>query len=92
MGWCLDLIIDDIDKIFGNNLHDVTVPQSAGLPYVSINYEKPINKVLKRKIVELFPPEYYIYFYEGTLKSEPPTAKIAFPGLNVSSLDKKSKE
>jgi len=79
MGWSLDLLMDDIDAIFKGVEHEVVMPE-ATRPYVYFNYEGEINKVKKGKLVALFPPDVYVFFYPNTVKKElPPPKDVKFP-------------
>lgn len=85
MGWSLDLVIDDIHRVFGAKKHEVTVPLAAR-PYVNISYEGTISLTKKRKLAEMFPDTFYIYFYPDTIHEEPEPPKAPeFPGENSGS-------
>ena len=78
MGWSLDLVIMNIHHIFGNNLHEVTVPESA-YPYIRINYEMEISLEQKKRIAELVPENWYIYFHPGTIHRDKEATLTKFP-------------
>ena len=79
MGWSIDLIIEELDRIFGSTLYEVTVPESAN-PYARFNFEGEINVIKKRKIADLFPEGWYIYFHPNTIAEKPTMPpEVEFP-------------
>ena len=70
MGWSLDLIIDEIDAIFGKNIHRVSMPEAVR-PYARIEYSREIPLRKKQLLADLFPPDVYIMFHPNTIWEEP---------------------
>ena len=69
MGWSYDLIRSQVKKIFGGDNFLVDIPE-ATRPYVRISYEKEISIEKKRRLAELFPADWYIYFHPDTHVAE----------------------
>ncbi len=78
----LDLVIDEIHGIFGERKHSISVPIAAE-PYVTVSYEGEIGLVKKRKIAELFPDRFYIYFYPNTEREDADPDQIELPEANT---------
>ena len=63
MGWSIDIVRDELDRLFGNMKirYKITHPGSEA-PMVMIQYEGEIPIKIKNIIVNLFPESVYINF------------------------------
>lgn len=80
MGWSIDLVIGEINTILRNNPHEVVMPEANESRYVRINYSREIAITTKRRICDLFPRDYYVFFHPGTIKEDPKEIKVRVPG------------
>ncbi len=84
MGWCIDTLMPEINRIFRRVKFEVVKPQ-ANPPYVYFNYQEEITLEKKKELIALFPPDVYVIFYPFTLVEETAVAasSTTFPGGEI---------